>query len=181
MNENYDDALPILTQLLVGTLKLEETDLAVEPELASELLPLWQMARSLSDSDTAAEAEVTAITKQIQQAMTNEQIGAIANMQVTQAGLMEMLGDLGFGFAGRGQEMSPDERATALAQRGIDPNIMAGRGGPGSGGQGRGGFGENLSPEERDRLLAERGGRAGTRIPASLLDAVIKLLEAKVA
>ena len=42
--------LELSTQLALGTLKLEDTDLAVTSDQAAELLPLWQVFDSLSNS-----------------------------------------------------------------------------------------------------------------------------------
>jgi len=178
LNEDYENALPVLAQLLVGTIKLDETELAVSADVASQLIPLWEMARTLSGSDTAAEAEVEAITGQIQRALTAEQLQSIAKMELTRAELWTIMRERGIEQAGPGQNMSADERATAQAERGVDPHTMTGTGGPG-GGQGRGGLGQNLSPEERARLLEERGGRLGSGVPVPLFDAVIELLESK--
>ena len=60
-------ALPQPIQLAVGTLMLEETPQAVTAEQARELLPLWQMLRTLQQSDTAAQAEIEAVLNQIQE------------------------------------------------------------------------------------------------------------------
>src|SRR5512135_2140633 len=59
-------SLSQVNMLLVGTLKLEGTDQAVTADEAGKLLPLWQAYRSLSTSQTAAEAEVEALLNQIQ-------------------------------------------------------------------------------------------------------------------
>jgi hypothetical protein len=40
LNANYSDALPVQAQLALGTMRLEETDLAVDTELAAVLLLL---------------------------------------------------------------------------------------------------------------------------------------------
>lgn len=44
LNESYPGALHLRSQLVAGTLKLEGTALAVTPEQATKLLPLWQIA-----------------------------------------------------------------------------------------------------------------------------------------
>ncbi len=81
--ESYADALAIPSQLALGSLQLEETDLAIDEEQATELLPLWQAYQSLSNSDKAAGAEIYALVKQIQSSMNAEQIEAIAAMELT--------------------------------------------------------------------------------------------------
>ena len=57
--------IPVLMQLMLGTLRLEGTDLAVDSAQAAELVPLWKVLRSLTTSDTAAEAEIEAVINQI--------------------------------------------------------------------------------------------------------------------
>ncbi len=48
---DYDNALPATMQLVVGTLKLDGTANEVDVQTATELLPLWQAAKSLSNND----------------------------------------------------------------------------------------------------------------------------------
>jgi hypothetical protein len=50
-----DESVSQVNKLLIGTLKLEETEQAVTKEEATKLLPLWRAYRSLSSSDTSAE------------------------------------------------------------------------------------------------------------------------------
>nr|NIM52723.1 hypothetical protein [Gemmatimonadales bacterium] len=58
LNENYADALPVSSQLAIGTLMLEDTENAVTVEQAGELLPNYQMLQALQSSGTAAQAEL---------------------------------------------------------------------------------------------------------------------------
>jgi len=76
--------IPTATQLVLGSLKLEETDYAITAEQATELLPMWQVYAELLSSDTAAQEEIDALTEQIQESMTSEQMQAITDMQLTQ-------------------------------------------------------------------------------------------------
>ena len=127
LNEDYADALSIRSQLMLGTLKLEETDLAVTKTQAADLLPLWQAARSLTRSGTGATAEVDAVLDQIQGAMTPEQLAAIAEMELTRADNQAMLQAVGLssgtgegaggGQQGQGKNLSADERATRQADK----------------------------------------------------------------
>ena len=80
---DFQDALPISSQLGFGTLLLEDSEYAVDSSQAAELLPLWKAARSLSESETVAEAELQAVFNQIQDTMTSEQISTIADLQLT--------------------------------------------------------------------------------------------------
>ena len=84
-------SLSEVNKLLVGTLRLEDTDQAVSAEEAAQLLPLWQAYRALSNSDTAAEAEVDALIKQIQTTMTSDQIQAIEAMNLTSQDIMDLM------------------------------------------------------------------------------------------
>ncbi len=95
-------ALSPVAQNILGLLKLEDTELAVDPAQAATLLPLWQAYRSLLNSDTTAPAELEALQAQISQALTDEQQDAIAAMDLSpedMSTLMEELGVTAFGGA----------------------------------------------------------------------------------
>lgn len=83
MNATNSD-MPTATQLALGSLKLDETDNAITAEQAVDLLPMWQVYEELLNSDTAAQEEIDALTEQIQETMTSEQMQAITDMQLTQ-------------------------------------------------------------------------------------------------
>lgn len=91
----YNDATNIRSQLAYGTLKLAGTPNAVTPEQAKTLIPLWQAVISLSGDTTTATEELTAVQDQITAAMTNDQLQAIAGMQITNAGLNEFYAQYG--------------------------------------------------------------------------------------
>ncbi len=61
LNTDYENALSIQMQLSIGTFKLEEGSIAADAEQAAELIPLWQVLKSLLESDTAAEEEIEAL------------------------------------------------------------------------------------------------------------------------
>jgi hypothetical protein len=180
--------MPLSAQLGFGTLLLEESEHAVDADQAAQLLPLWKAARSLSESETAAEAELEAVFNQIEDTMTGEQINAIANLQLageTMAQLMEDLG-ISFGFGwDRFGNLTPEQQATAQAAR------ESGEGPPGGefpgGGQGRGGGqgigGAELSPEQQATAEARRAERSGvgTRFALVFVDPLIELLEERAA
>ncbi len=134
LGTDYEGALAASAQLAFGTLRLAETGAALTPEQAQTLLPLWH---ALQGGVTAA-AEVNAVLKQIEGAMTSEQLEAIAAMQLTQEGMRAWMEEHGVGFAdgfagGGGQrEVSEEARATRQAQF------------------------ENMSDEEREALRATR-------------------------
>ena len=148
LSDDYPDALSIRSQLMLGTLKLEETGNAVTPEQTEELLPLWQASRSLTRTGTGAEEEVDAVLAQIQEAMTSAQIEAIAAMQLTRA-----------------------DNQTLAQEMGLTTGTGESEGG------GQRGQGQNLSPEERATRQAEKAERSTTGASEALLDELIKLLE----
>ncbi len=102
-------SLSQVNMLLVGTLKLEDTDQAVSTDEAAKLLPLWQAYRSLSNSQTSAEAEVEALLKQIQSTMTADQVQAIKAMNLTSTDMMNLIQSMGAGMGVRG---TPNPQST---------------------------------------------------------------------
>ena len=84
LGEDYKDALPIVAQLTLGSLKLDTgdssigsgQDLSIDAVEAGKLLPLWQAYQSLGNSDNTAEAELSALVSQIQDTMRPEQVQA---------------------------------------------------------------------------------------------------------
>ncbi len=75
--------LPAASKLAIGSFKLEDTDNAITAKQAADLIPLWQVYVDLSTSDTAAPEEISALTDQIQETMTSNQIQAIDSMNLT--------------------------------------------------------------------------------------------------
>ena len=177
LNEDYPDALTIQTQLTLGTLKLEETDLAVDSAQATELLTLWQAIRSLSSSDITAEGEIEAIVNQILDTMSPEQLEAIAGMELTQEGIFELTQELGIA---RGGDLTTEGDPRGTAPEGIIPGSGPGGGmGGGPGGGGIGELGGDLDPEQIATLQAERAEKQslGDRSTMFLINPLIQMLE----
>ena len=173
--------LPLSSTLALGTLKLEETDQAVAPDQAADLLPLWQVLNSLTNSDTAAQEEIDAIVGQIQDTMTGKQMAAIEAMELTREDVFTTMQELGLM-----PEFSEGESPTEGFGGGQGPG---GGGGFPGGGQGAGGGpgggpgGQEISPEQMataQARRAENGGGFGNRLTTPLIEAVIELLESKV-
>jgi hypothetical protein len=128
--ETGDVSLPLGTQLILGTLKLDATDLEVTADQASELLTLWKAFKSLSTSDTAAEEELDAVINQIQKTMTAEQLDAIQAMDLKQGDMASIMEELGIlpegGFMGgqggglEGQEL-PERFTPGELPEGFEP------------------------------------------------------------
>jgi hypothetical protein len=174
--------LPTQMLLAAGTIKLEDTDLAVTAEQAAKLLPLWKAAKSLVDSDNITNEEINAIYDQIEAAMTADQVAAIEAMELSFEDLSEVFPDMQMGMGGGqfgdvdreamqatrealGDDFQPPEgfEGGGLPAGGGFPNDGGGPDGgfPGGGGFGNTGNGERVSPA------------------ATIYDPVIELLESK--
>jgi len=134
---------PEAVVLLISTWKLDGTPQEITSEQAAKLLPLWQLFQTLSTSNTTAPEEVEAVLKQIKQVMTPEQLETMASMNITldemRAFMQEMgvagqgggtgpgggmgqppagmVPGSGMGGGGNASGLSPQEIATAQAQR----------------------------------------------------------------
>ncbi|MBM3180716.1 MAG: hypothetical protein FJZ86_10205 [Chloroflexi bacterium] len=131
---DYEGALAVRNQLALGTIELNQTDLAISIEQAQTLVPLWQALRSTQQSGGTAQAEVSALLTQIESAMTPEQLQAIVNMKLLQTDMQEWatangitLGS-GGGTPGQGSGMSAEARATKQAAEGITTSSSGGSG-----------------------------------------------------
>jgi hypothetical protein len=149
----YENALPIRNQLLLGTLRLNDSAQPLSAAQAAALLPLWQGIRGTMNSGAAAQAETDALLKQIESSLTAEQLAAIRGWKLTQADLQEWA------------------RSQGIA-------VGTGNAAGGSG-TGQPGSGQALSAEARATRQAERGGAEGGGLSRALVDAVIALLESK--
>ncbi len=176
--------LPLATKLAVGTLKLDNTDLAIAPDQAADLLPLWQVLFDLNSSDTASPEEITALTEQIQETMTSEQLQAIDSMGLTGQDIFATMQELGLANAPQGNAEGSSQTGRGFSDgQGFGGGDFPG-GGPPDGGPPSGGFGgDNLNPEQIAMAQARRaqGGDAGfgNRMLTPLVEAVIELLESK--
>lgn len=181
------NAMPVQTQLMIGTFMLEDTDLEVTAEQAPELITLWKALQALSTSDTAAEEEIDAVINQIQDSMTPEQLNTIQEMELTQESMTTLMDELdlqpGAGFPGAdGEGIQGQELPEGFPPGGFPEGGFPGggfRGGQGPGGQG---LGEGLDPEQMATLEALREERGGLRNRASLflIKPLIQYLEEKV-
>lgn len=184
-------ALPEATQLIIGTLKLEDTNQSVTAEQAAELLPLWQTMLVLSESDTAAQQETEALVTQIQETMTAEQRQAITDMNLTREDMMSIMQEQGLAMGGGpagGQNTNPqggDPNGGGFGPGGFPdgapPQGGFPGGGPGGGGPGGGGGqGSDLTPDQIATAQASRQQGGGSLVPPILINAVIEYLQEKV-
>ncbi len=151
---SYENALPARNQLLLGTLKLEETQWPLSATQARALLPLWQGIRGAMNSGASAQAETDALLLQIEAGLLPEQLSAIRGWKLTQVDLQAWARDEGLA-------------------------VGTGSGSGGGAGTGQPGSGQSLSAEERATRQAERGDQDRGGLSQALVDAVIVLLERK--
>ena len=188
LQDELSGELPIASKLVIGSFKLEDTDLPITLEQAADLLPLWQVYQDLSSSDTAAQEEIDALIEQIQETMTSEQMQAISAMNLTRQDMFTFMQEQGVQLAGGTGESSqarggqnnsgelPEVRGPVIVQ--------GGPGGAGPGGGFGGGQGQGLSPQQIATAQARRtenggGGFALNGTPAPLIEALVKLLQEK--
>lgn len=135
--QNASSGLNQATKLVLGILKLEDSDQAVTIEQAQELLTLWQAYQALGNSETTAAVEMEALVNQIESSLTTKQVEAIDSMSLTSESMAEVMQGLGMEFgpaAMPGLEGTPQPGDAEGFQTGTMPELPAG-GFPG-GGQG---------------------------------------------
>jgi hypothetical protein len=180
--------LPVTTQIALGTMKLDDTDLAITAEQATKLLPLWETLQVLYNSDTAAKQEIEALSTQIQETMTDEQMQAITAMSLTRQEMFSIMQAQGAGVGNGRQNNNSQQSGNSSNNRGSGqggfgpgaggppPDERGFAGGPGFGG---GGQGQNLSAEQVATAQAARQAGNGNRIPTPLVNALIEFLKKK--
>jgi hypothetical protein len=188
LSANYDNALSVPMQLIIGTLQLEGTPNQVDSQTAANLLPLWKAAQSLSNNSSTASVELEAVFNQIQETMTPNQIEAIAAMHLTQTDVAQATQALGLSAGFGSTDLTPSQRATAQANRQSAPGGgFLGGGFPGGGqppdaglipGAGGGAF---INPgNSNSGTGANAADRSQGGVPAPFYAAIIKYLEGKV-
>ncbi len=181
--DNSTASLSLEMQLLIGTIKLEETDLAVSADQASQLLPLWQAYKELISSDTAAQAEIDAVVSQIQNTMTQQQIQAITDMSLTRQDEFALMQELGLAVTSASGTPVPGmgERPQFFGPEGDTGGPMVVQGGGPGGGFAGGPGDQGFDPQRMATAQAQgQSGRSNNRVPMPLLKALIDLLQKKV-
>ena len=188
-DSSIEGALPPTNQMMLGILRLEETEHAVTSAQAAAMLPLWQALQSGSIQN---QSERVAILRQLEGQFTQPQVEAISALQLTFADMNDWAEANGielpqFGQGGQGRQ-----------------GAAAGRGGPGGifadmSEEERAAFRQemqNMSPEQRTERLQElgveipanagaegpRAGQAGPRAGGRfgiLMTPLIELLQAR--
>ncbi|MHB0857963.1 MAG: hypothetical protein ACYC5M_10390 [Anaerolineae bacterium] len=185
--EGEGNTLPVLTQLLIGTFQLEDTDQAVNAEQAAELLPLWKAYRSLSQNTSSSQAELEALVQQIRDAMRPTQLAQIEALELGREDLMALMEERGIEARAAGEASGADSQATTRRTQG---GMALGGGGGGGvmiqGGPPAGVMGvmpegaQAMSAEQIATLSAQRSaGGGGYGVPNALYVALIELLESR--
>lgn len=172
LNASYENAASTELQLLVGTLKLIGTDQAVTKDQATALAPLWTNLQTIhqsvkpnpaqKDSNSQAQTDIAAVqsqiddvVKQIQSLMTEAQLKAIADMQITRESAMAFMQELGMTMgrpgqgAGNGNMPQPPDGTPPTGGAGAPPGGDQ-MGTPPAGQNGRGGM---VPPQLIDTLV----------------------------
>ncbi len=155
LNEDYGGALPVSSQLALGTFQLAGTGNEVTAEQARTLLPLWQVVES---GALQSESETGAVLRQIEGAMTAEQLAAIAAMELTLEDMGSWAEAQGVSLAGPGG----DARGAALPEGMTEEQMEKMRAAREAGGEAGFGPPEGMSQEDRAamRATAEANGMA---------------------
>jgi len=182
--------LQIAEKLAAGSFKLEQTDYSITKDEATQLLPLWQVYVQLTSSDTAAQEEITALTDQIQETMTSDQMKTINGFNMTQQDIFAVMQEQGI-QSGTGRQQNGQSAGNGTQQFGNGNGSNRGQGGDGQfffggGGPGGGGFGggQGLNPEQIATARAARQQNGGStnfaaRVTTPLVEALIKMLQQK--
>ena len=139
---SYEGALDATSQLALGTLQLEGTELAVTEAQAGDLLALWQVLRS---GQLEGDGETNAVLRQIEAAMSEERVSAIAGLRLTQEDAQAWLEESGSAQAGSTQ--TDEGQARPGRQR---PEGM-----------------EDMTDEEREQMRAQMQAQMGTDASAA--------------
>jgi len=167
LNDDYENAVPILSQLITGIYLLEGSNQAVTSAQAQELLSLLT---SLPNGNEQFDALVT----QAILVLSQEQITTITAMQITQSEITTVMQELGISMGGpdQGKGTPPDGEMGQSPQgdmpQGAPPDGQGPQGAPPSDSQ------AGTPPQDGIQQSAEI-------IPPNLLNSIIELLQGKLA
>jgi len=172
LTSDYENAAPILMQVVLGIYQLEDTTQVVTAAQAQELLSLLTTLSNASSGNTIAQDQIDALVEQAVSVLTPEQIQAIANMQITQDTTMSVMQELGLSMGGPGQgESNPPSGDMGGPPQG-DPGGTPPEGGPG---------GQPPADGQMGTPPADGMQRGAGFVPPELLNAIIEFLQTKIA
>lgn len=179
--------LSTLNLLAVGIFKLDGTANDITADQAKELVTLWKAYNQVSNSDTSAPEEKTALVNQIQSTLTTEQFAVIQGLNLTAEDVRTMMREKGISAEADKPATSSSSSSTSNRSGG-GPGGMPGGGfgggipggGPMDGGGMPGGTaatpGANQPPNGR-----AGGGFVSENMTQAIIKALISLLETKAA
>jgi hypothetical protein len=198
LNADFENAESIGSQILLGIIKLEGSELALTKEQAATLLPLWDEYVTLTqkmaptggkpgETDTSAtpeapadnsefQAQTDALIARIQAVFTADQISAIAEMKITNDIAQTIMKEKGISMGGpqQGDGSGPNGTPPADGQKPTNGQQ------PPADGQPAAGSGKGAPAQTDGNQAATNGqpGRSGGRmISPGLMSAAIKILE----
>lgn len=200
---------PQIAKILLGSFLLEDTDYAITSEQAATLLPLWKGLSALMNSETITNAELEGLYKQIEGAMTADQLAQIESLGINQDSMRTVMESVGMGGGqggpGGGEmgELTEEQVATMQAEReanggdfpGGEGGGMPGGGGmpagggmaggaPGGGGEGGammgGNTGATTGTDTSGTVMPEQAGDPTLRMLSTLMQPLMELLQSKI-
>jgi predicted outer membrane protein len=97
LTTDYENAVPVSMQLVVGVTQLEGTDLAITSSQAESFITVLNFLKDLSTNTSATQEQIGSLVEQAESILTDEQIAAIANMHITQDTVMSLMQQQGQG------------------------------------------------------------------------------------
>jgi hypothetical protein len=173
--------LPIETQLALGTLKLAGTEQDVSAKQAEELVVYWQVYLELSQSETSAQAEMDGLVTQIRETMTDEQMQAITDMEITAEDVLTSIQGMAAVSSNAGDSTVSVPSSSSGIPAGGPP---ADGGAPPDGGAMPSDMGASApaSGVEQSQAADTGAGLAGiTGVPSALIDALVQSLQERIA
>jgi hypothetical protein len=177
-----DESAQTASRLMMLTFALEDTDLAVTPQQAQDLLPLWKTYRAVTSSDNAASQELEALNNQIQETMTAAQLAVMEDGDFDNQAFARIMQEYGGGMqrARSDSDSSSDFQGPGSGEIGGRPGgggEMPGGGGGAPAELGSGAGMAAMDSEDQENMPAGSGGGMMT----GLIDPFIDLLEARAA
>ena len=176
--ENYTNALPVPSQLALGTIQLKDTPNAVTKEDAANLLFLWKGLVELANTSGSSQIEATALLAQIQDTMKPVQLKAISEMQLTQMDIQKVMANLPVAPGAAAARAAGGTTNQNRNQQG-GGNFGGFPGGPGGapgGAAGGTGGNQNIPPSTQATIQARAAQRSSTT-NVLLYSAVVNYLE----
>ena len=173
--------LPIETQLALGTLKLAGTEQDVSAKQAEELVVYWQVYLELSQSETSAQAEMDGLVTQIRETMTDEQMQAITDIEITAEDVLTSIQGMAAVSSNAGDSTVRVPSSSSGIPAGGPP---ADGGAPPDGGAMPSDMGASApaSGVEQSQAADAGSGPAGaTGVPSALIDALVQSLQERIA